>query len=809
MVSCFLCGSALADFKSLKYHFEFRHSDHNFLTYKCADVDCNRTFHIFNSFKRHFQKQHMSANNEQMIRRVGESNASFEIPEDSSIPQNDLAKTSQPNPTTTISNTQMGTVTEALSLFIASLYGNIVLPRNAVQKVVDGLGEFVHSLAPIVQNFVTSTGDSGSSLSNSIESLMTSPLATLSTERKRLNHFKALGSYVEPIPIVIGQRLEKAKVKNILRIQPVECKEHFIPLRDVLKQFLSLEGLLVEILQYMDQLNGENVVITNFIQGTFWRNRMINNAHRIVIPLFMYFDDYETGNVLGSHSGIHKLGAVYFSIPCLPPWRSSVLSNIFLSLLFHSTDRTAFGNNVIFKPVIDEINFLSETGLSINIPTFNGTIFFELAVILGDNLGLHSMMGFTESFSANFSCRVCKVPKEILKVQCYEDESLLRNNSNYEYDLSLGDVSLTGIKDRCVWLDVKNFNLWDQVGVDVMHDILEGVAKYILSFMIMEYTQKKLFSLKVLNEIILAFDYGPDNKNKPCTLEKEQLTRGNVRQSSGEMLTLLRFFGLMVGDFIPRDDSLWSMYTALRKVLDVVLSQNISDGTSDLLQTLVAELNELYTNLTKTSLKPKFHNLVHYHSALVKYGPIVSLWSMRFEAKHRHSKMAARTSSNRINVTLTLAKKHQLQMNEIFLRGKLPDLLTSGPKVSVTSEEINIIRSMLSLDCEKPLIRVNWVHMSSIRYEKGSILVKDVCEENVLNFFQVEKIYLHNSERVIFFGNMLQTLGFDEHYFAYNVETTYRMKDVTEFLESFLSPIPNTKCVLLGGRHYIVLRSPI
>jgi len=53
----------------------------------------------------------------------------------------------------------------------------------------------------------------------------------------------------------------------------------------------------------------------------------------------MFFDDYEeSGNVLGSHSGVHKLGAVYVSTPCLPPNRSTTLSNIFLALLFHSSD---------------------------------------------------------------------------------------------------------------------------------------------------------------------------------------------------------------------------------------------------------------------------------------------------------------------------------------------------------------------------------------------------------------------------------------------------------------------------------------
>jgi len=35
-------------------------------------------------------------------------------------------------------------------------------------------------------------------------------------------------------------------------------------------------------------------------------------------------------------------------------------------------------------------------------------------------------------------------------------------------------MSSTGIKEKCVWLDVNNFSLFDQVGVDVMHDMFEG-----------------------------------------------------------------------------------------------------------------------------------------------------------------------------------------------------------------------------------------------------------------------------------------------------------------------------------------------
>lgn len=36
-----------------------------------------------------------------------------------------------------------------------------------------------------------------------------------------------------------------------------------------------------------------------------------DHGNQIVLPIFLFFDDYEVGNALGSHSGIHKLGAVY------------------------------------------------------------------------------------------------------------------------------------------------------------------------------------------------------------------------------------------------------------------------------------------------------------------------------------------------------------------------------------------------------------------------------------------------------------------------------------------------------------------
>jgi len=74
---------------------------------------------------------------------------------------------------------------------------------------------------------------------------------------------------------------------------------------------------------------------------------------------------------------------------------------------------------------------LQETGIEIDTPVFKGVLYFDLGLIIGDNLGIHSIIGITESFSSNYSCRICTIKKNDLKFQCYEDESLLRSIDQY------------------------------------------------------------------------------------------------------------------------------------------------------------------------------------------------------------------------------------------------------------------------------------------------------------------------------------------------------------------------------------------
>ncbi|CAI6359118.1 unnamed protein product [Macrosiphum euphorbiae] len=413
-----------------------------------------------------------------------------------------------------------------------------------------------------------------------------------------------------------------------------------------------------------------DTILMNFFQSSLWKNKIEeHDKNQIVLPIFLFFDDYEVGNPLGSHSGIHKLGAVYLTVPCIPIHRQASLNNIFLTLLFHSSDRQKFGNNIIFRPLIDELNYLKETGIEINTAKFEGNIKFELGLIVGDNIGVHSITGFVESFSSNYPCRMCKIKKEDMRKQCYVDMTLQRSWEQYTSDVSEGDVTRIGIKEACVWHDVKSFKVLYQVGVDIMHDLLEGVCKYDMSFLIFYYDNDLKLFLEVINDRMVNFDYGPDKGSKPSVSNIENIRKHGIRQSASEMTTLVRYFGLLIGDFIPRNDPVWYLYILLRQILDLITSLSLQKGSCEFLQSLVAEHHNLYLKYSNLCLKPKYHLMLHYHTLLKKFEPLVFLWSIRFEAKHRISKISANTSSNRCNICKTLAIKHQLQLNDMFLKG--------------------------------------------------------------------------------------------------------------------------------------------
>lgn len=92
-----------------------------------------------------------------------------------------------------------------------------------------------------------------------------------------------------------------------------------------------MANVFTDTIHYVNQLTFENNAIENFVQGTQWKHQIMGDQ-KLILPLFIYYDDFEPCNVLSSHSGEQKLGAVYASIPCIPPQYQSLLENLFLAI---------------------------------------------------------------------------------------------------------------------------------------------------------------------------------------------------------------------------------------------------------------------------------------------------------------------------------------------------------------------------------------------------------------------------------------------------------------------------------------------
>jgi len=83
--------------------------------------------------------------------------------------------------------------------------------------------------------------------------------------------------------------------------------------------------------------------------------------------------------------------------------------NILLVSLFHSQDAKKYGIDSILKPFVDDIPILEMEG--IKVPFCEMPVRGTVPQITGDNLGIHSILGFMEAFSENYFCRLCLFDK--------------------------------------------------------------------------------------------------------------------------------------------------------------------------------------------------------------------------------------------------------------------------------------------------------------------------------------------------------------------------------------------------------------
>lgn len=594
------------------------------------------------------------------------------------------------------------------------------------------------------------------------------------TERSVTKELQRRNLLVPFLPYILDSRDYAAySPTNIVELKKFFHIMYICDMRAMFEKLFQLPNLLNEILNYIDELDGCDWIF-NVTQTKHWAgivNEMNLQNDEVAIPLYIFFDDFEPLNVLGSHSGVYKLGGVYVYIPCVPPEAQAKLQFIFLGMLFFSNDRSSYGNNRVFSPFIDALNVLQTDGVPITHHLYSKVKLVPVSLI-GDNLGLNSVMGFVECFVAHHYCRICRSHKNEMSYQIEENSATLRNSENYDTDCELGNPTLTGIKERSVWNKLHNFHVVQNISVDIAHDLYEGALDIVITEILKRFINElNYFTLATFNDRMKKHNFGPIERNTNLApITEEMLQKCSIRASASEMLTLFSHFAFIIGDLVrDKDRPEWKVYLLMKEVVTIVRQKCVHKDTKFLLRKLIAEHHELFLKTFNRSLTPKMHFMIHYPDILNSMGPICALATLRFESFHTIFKSIVKNLKCRKNIVKSCSYKMQMRLANLFLNFESFHVaLKTYKRMKLSSAKIlQKYRSEMSLS--DFVHTTKFVQINAATFKTGYVIQVGKERDETPKFALIIEMIINENE-VLLGCQKLITLGYDKHFHAFVVE---------------------------------------
>lgn len=711
-MKCSICLDPMYNLKHMQNHINKVHNVTEYENFVC-NQNCTRIFNSIKSLYRHIKTEHCSLKVSNIV--VNENSEAFV--------SNDIEDVQYSTPEYENVENSNTSIKQAELSFILKLYRRLNLTRKDVEGIVMDVITLLNIKMPERKHF---------------EGLQTEYLV------KKILVDKGL--YIEPEQFIVGfddDGVQRNKSQYELISKPQFGQ--YVPLDKLFLKIFTNPSILDAAIEYMNMKSLDQ--ITDLKDGSAFCSLDEN-----MLPYVLYYDDVECGNALGSHKGFNKIGAIYMSFRCFPTHQYSKLKNIYVCSIFPANGR----NNVlkVIQKLIPSITSLYKDGLVI----YDKQIRFKFCGILGDNLATHQFLGFTESFSANYYCRFCKAQKSVCQKMTKQDDSLMRNIENYSNDIER-ELSETGISRDSLLNSIPDYHVTENYFVDAMHDTAEGVASFGMLAVINYFVSHKVLSIDVINERIKLFPY-MDISNVPPPVTKNHLNKGALAYSASEMINLVLYFCLMVGDLIDKECQVWKYYLTLRELVDLILLKMYSKDHSKYLSVIIDEHHSMYKHLFQVQLKPKHHFLLHYPSILLKSGPFSNNWSMRFESKHTLMKTVANVMKSRVNLCKSLTIRHMFLLSSQFfdIRYNLMSDLTVGPKNKFGG--------------------YRYVHWKGVKYSIGDIVWTATDDDTSLPIFdKILNIIISDSETILNVKRF-ETLYLYEHYAAYAVKKSNSVHDV-------------------------------
>ncbi|KAJ8682314.1 hypothetical protein QAD02_018106 [Eretmocerus hayati] len=179
------------------------------------------------------------------------------------------------------------------------------------------------------------------------------------------------------------------------------------------------------------------------------------------------------------------------------------------------------------------------------------------------------------------------------------------------------------------------------------------------------------------------------------------------------------------------EDEVWLCTLLMTEIVEIICSPSIHESHVPYLDELICHYLEKRKSLfPSTKLRPKHHYLRHYAALIRLFGPLIKVWAMRFESKHRYFKRLVRILLCFKNVIKTASLKHELYQSYVRLgadmRLTLDIVKTNKFNPGLYHEDIiHAISSSMPLDDVEECSNLIY---QGIRYSKGVIMA--ICQES-------------------------------------------------------------------------------
>ncbi|KAJ8364594.1 hypothetical protein SKAU_G00134250, partial [Synaphobranchus kaupii] len=626
---CFICKGSQANANSLIKHFKLVHGlcSGKTLRLKCGQAGCSQVYGTFSGFRKHLNKAHEAYSDPGKGPSTAEDLASSHF--------DDMQSRSSPADSVLINKSLVDSCAATVAELKVAGVGETTI--NSLVNSMEELVDDIHNQAKeSVKDCLSLQEPIKSDIECKIDKCfekMVNPFGVLNSESKRRQYFAEKWGRVDPVEYVLGTRFDTLRNQTTGAYDQVVVTDKFvyIPILETL-QFIYKHPNIKEMMQTHSS-SREN--LNDLCDGDFFKSHALFSKQKHAIQIQLFYDDFETANPLGSKRGIHKLGAIYFTLQNFSPKYNSCLLNIHLVALFHAQDIKTYGFSKILDPVVQDIKILERDG--IRIPLYDQPVYGTIVQVTGDNLGLHCLFGFVESFSARYCCRFCLAEKEDFQTEFSEDSSkiVMRTQALHAEHCQKMETNpslpyVMGVKRSCILNSLQYFNTCENFSVDIMHDILEGVVQYEMKLLIRHLIDNYTTSEEI-DRRIKSFNYGyMEQNNKPPAVklgeDSNHLGLNPGVKSTIQSWCLLRNLPLIFGDLVCPDDQHWYLLLLLLQIVNIVFSPMLSKGITIYLKHLIAEHHRLFKHLfPKKKLLPKHHFMVHYPTCILKIGPLLLL----------------------------------------------------------------------------------------------------------------------------------------------------------------------------------------